>query len=252
MSSTLLPSPATPTARRPRPAEASSASIGPGFDLALALTSERGWPRQWRPAPAHPGLACAVIDAVMTPHVRSDTVAAVVGRYRRLHSEHDGPQELARSFDMHGERWTEVIGTRNRAWRSPRAPLKSAVIADAAHLLLQTGVDDIDGLREHAADPELRARWSSLPGQATGATWRHLLLVAGHRTPMICRLTRRFVRRHHPDLADHAADDELLDHMAAAARTLGVPVTEIDHQMWRAGARGAPRPPALSPAHRLG
>lgn len=52
-----------------------------GHLLTATLVEERGAPPTWRSAPTHPGWALAIIDAVMSPGIRTETVAAVFSRY---------------------------------------------------------------------------------------------------------------------------------------------------------------------------
>lgn len=207
--------------------------------LAQALVVERGEPSQWRQAPVRLSLASAVIDAVMSARVTTSTVDATVRRFE-LRFGAGGAAALAASFDEIGaDAWRAMIGTNHRTHSSVSAPYKTDVIELAALLLLDEGVDDVGALWARAEDDDLRTAWCALPGQSSGASWRHLLLVSGYTEPLICPLTRRFVRR---TLGRGAADSsDLMSLVTATADALDVSMADVEHQMWRAANAPARR-----------
>lgn len=212
---------------------------GHAWLLAQALVAERGEPSQWRRAPVRTSLASAVIDAIMSARVTTSSVDATVRRYEARFGG-GGAATLAASFDgIDAEGWRAAIGTNHRTHSSVAAPYKADVIELAALLLLDEGVDDVDALWARAEDPALREAWCGLPGQTSGASWRHLLLVSGYTEPLVCPLTRRFVRR---TLGRAAADSaELPQLVTATADILDVAVADVDHQIWRAANAPARR-----------
>lgn len=226
----------------PHEPAAATATAEPDLDacaatLAYALVLERGAPSTWRPAPIRRSLGNAVIDAVMTPRVSTGTVDAVVARHEAAFGAGTA-SELRHAFELMGDAgWRREIGTGHRTYARLDAPHKSQVIAQAATLLAERGIETADDLRAAARDDALRRAWCDLPGQSSGFTWRHLLLAAGHDELIVCPLTRRFARR----ATGHTfCDADLVEVIAAAAAHLGTTPLAVEHQMWRA-ATARPR-----------
>lgn len=209
--------------------------------LAAALHQERGSPESWRSAPRHDGLGTAVVDAIMSPRVSSSTVERVVERFTRRFGDGD-VDALSQSFTELGrEGWRAELGTNHRVMPRPEAAYKSDVIASAATVLHQNGVHSCQDALARAHDVDLRAAWCALPGQSSGFTWRHLLLVAGLSEPLVCPLTRRFARRHLGRPAAGAPAGDLITVMTRTAGLLEAGVLDVDHQMWRAALKPSSR-----------
>ena len=236
----LCTSPALPDARH-----ATSACLDDDLDwhallLAAGIRQERGDPREWRAAPRRAGLASSVIDAIMTPRVTSVTVENAVTRF--VDRFGDGDLDVLRGAmdELGAERWRTEVLTSHRVVLRKDAPYKADVIAEAAEVLRHYDVWAADHLVERARDEVLRGAWCAVTGQSSGFTWRHLLLAAGLDDPLVCPLTRRFVRRHLGRPAAAAPETELLAVMTRAACLLGVDTLELDHQLWRAALTPPP------------
>lgn len=233
-------SPTLPDARA-----ATSTCLGDDLDwhallLAAGISQERGDPREWRAAPRRAGLASSVVDAIMTPRVTSVTVENAVGRFVDRFGDGDLDVLLGAMDELGAERWRTEVLTSHRVVLRKDAPYKADVIAEAAEVLRHYDVWTAANLVARARDEVLRGAWCAVTGQSSGFTWRHLLLAAGLDEPLVCSLTRRFLRRHLGRRAAAAPEAELLAVMARAACLLGVDTLELDHQMWRAALTPPP------------
>ncbi|RBP65670.1 hypothetical protein DFO66_104256 [Brevibacterium sanguinis] len=131
-------------------------------------------------------LALCIIAAVFTTGSNPHAVRNVVRRYVSRHGRSDGARALQYSIaGVGGARpWAvEVVENRKPANTHPGAPLKAEVIERAVQLMVDLDIDTVPDLRAAVtespeANPVLEG-WTRLPSQSSGATYRHLLTIAG-------------------------------------------------------------------------
>ena len=86
----------------------------------------------------------------------------------------------------------------------------------------------------------LQRRWSTVPGQASGVSWRAFCMLVGLPEVKPDRMIRRFVAAALGRSAETAVGvDEARDLVMAAAARLGVSPRELDYAIWayQSGAR---------------
>ncbi|MEU5566146.1 hypothetical protein [Micromonospora musae] len=212
--------------------------------LATFVRQVLGPPPTWRPMP--PGypdsLALAVIDGIWSMGVRYKAVENVVGRYRRHRREaggdpnRDGVRELVQHYEQVGgpERFAEQVDNRQRVSTHPGAVLKAEAVYRAGLSLQAVGIETCEQLRTAATGSDkarVKSVWLAVPGQASGISWRYLLMLAGLPGVKPDRMIRRFVARalDRADVPPEAAGCLV----EKAAELLDVSPTSLDHEIWR-------------------
>ncbi|WP_309131401.1 hypothetical protein [Brevibacterium sp.] len=135
-------------------------------------------------------LALCIIAAVFTTGSHPRAVANVVERYVARHGRTDGARALQYSIAGGGgaRAWAaDVVENRKPANTHPGAPLKAEVIEQAVQLMVGLDIDTVPDLQAVVSDaptanPVLEG-WTRLPSQRSGATYHHLLTIAGLSTP---------------------------------------------------------------------
>lgn len=214
--------------------------------LVEACTKLLGDPAAWKSPTGYPdSLALCIIDSIQSVQVKYPTVVSVLNRYRHhrreqgAHPERDGATELVLTFSELGsaDAWAASIGTGNRVWSRLNAPLKAAVIEQAALAFAEKGVLSTAELVDRAQDPnglaEVEQLWTHLPGQSSGITWHYLLMLAGVPGVKPDRMIRRFVAQALAEKESRFAGAELIALVTAAAEELMVDVTTLDHSIWQ-------------------
>jgi hypothetical protein len=182
-----------------------------------------------------------VIDSIQSIGQKYGGVKSVVRRYRDFRAsqggdaEMDGAVELAATFEELGgvDGWASKIGTHNRVYSRSEAPLKAAVILDAANLLIHEEVLSTKDLLSLSSEDreDLKRLWLGLRSQRSGISWRYLLMLAGAEGVKPDRMILRFLARHLPD-ADQLGADEAVSLVTDVARQLGVSANTLDHRIW--------------------
>lgn len=211
-------------------------------DLQAAVLAELGPIDEWETPGGYPdSLALCVIDSIQSIGQRYGGVAKVVQRYRYFRTSQggdagtDGAVELAAAFEELGgvDGWASRIGTRNRVYSRSDAPLKAAVILEAANLLIGEEVlstKDLLSLSPGERE-ELKRLWLGLRSQRSGISWRYVLMLAGAEGVKPDRMILRFLSRHLPDVG-HIETEEAVRLVTDVARALGVSASTLDHRIW--------------------
>ena len=211
-------------------------------DLKAAVLAELGPIDEWATPGGYPdSLALCVIDSIQSIGQRYGGVANVVRRYRDFRASQDcdakadGATDLAATFEELGgvEGWASRIGTRNRVYSRSDAPLKAAVILEAANLLIGEEVLSTKDLLSLSPEEreDLKRLWLGLRSQRSGISWRYLLMLAGAEGVKPDRMILRFLSRHLPD-AGQIGTDEAVSLVTEVARQLGVSANTLDHRIW--------------------
>ncbi|MDR0431862.1 MAG: hypothetical protein LBH48_00875 [Bifidobacteriaceae bacterium] len=136
-------------------------------------------------------LALGTVDAIWSVRVRAGETIQIVARYAAYRRDQgadpdtDTSSDLLHTFDVLGvEGWTERIGNHQRTYASVEAPPKAEAVRRAAAVLVDGGIEtpeDLDRLVAGggAALRRVESAWRSIPGEASGLTWRRLGLVTG-------------------------------------------------------------------------
>lgn len=211
-------------------------------DLSASVLQELGPTEEWATPGGYPdSLALCVIDAIQSIGQRYGGVRHVVDRYREHRAaqggdaETDGAVELATTFDDLGsvDCWAGTIGTHNRVYARADAPLKAAVIRDAADVLVQQEVlttGDLLALSDEHQE-SLKRAWLGLKSQRSGISWRYLLMLAGAEGVKPDRMITRFLARHVPG-AGQLDSNGAVDLVSGLAHELGVSANTLDHRIW--------------------
>ena len=217
--------------------------------LARVCRDRLGPPNRWTAPEGYPaGLALCLIDAVQSPGVPPAVVRKVVARYRAYRRaegadpDTDGAVALLGTFHDLGspQRWETAIGAPGRVSSERSAPAKTEVIEAAAAALSDLEVYSAADLREIAGYADgfrsiVHGAWTALPGQATGVTWRRLLMLAGVDAVWPDRIGVHFVASA-LDLPPRDVTPEFaVAALTGAAGVLGVPPGALDRTagQWR-------------------
>jgi hypothetical protein len=213
--------------------------------LLAVLTSVEallGTPDAWDVPDGYDSVGLAMIDAVWSIGVRYQSVENVIGRYRaeRLATGHDPeadrPQDVRRFIEACGGPEDFAVRVRNRQRTSSRnGILKAEAVLREARILEDEGVGvpaDLAGAGEERLD-HLRRRWSTVPGQASGVSWRAFSMLVGRADVKPDRMVRRYVAGALGRSGETAvAVDEARDLVMATAAHLGVDPRALDYAIW--------------------
>lgn len=210
--------------------------------LKSAVLAELGPTVEWATPGGYPdSLALCVIDSIQSIGQKYGGVRSVVRRYEAFRAsqggeaDRDGAVELAVTFDeLDGvDGWASEIGTHNRVYSRSEAPLKAAVILDAANLLIHEEVLSTKDLLSLSSEDreDLKRLWLGLRSQRSGISWRYLLMLAGAEGVKPDRMILRFLARHLPD-GDRVGTDVAVSLVTDVARQLGVSANTLDHRIW--------------------
>ena len=181
---------------------------GTDFDLKRALL-ELGDPSSWEsPEGYRSSLALCVMDSIWSLGIRYQTVEKVLDRYLKVRgfagleevqSCLDGPRALLdwclalESPQGHSEAFAAAVQNWNRT-SSTNGVLKAEAVLQACRLLDSMRIDSTQDLL--AQSDVVEPRWrSEVKGQASGISWRYLLMLAGQSGVKPDRMVRRFMQR---------------------------------------------------------
>jgi hypothetical protein len=189
-----------------------------------------------------PSVGLALMDAVWSIGVRWEGVRNVIARYRaeRVAAGHDadddGPREVREFIEACGgpEGFAERV--RNRQRTSSRGGiLKAEAVLQEARILEHEGVTSPADLLSAATErlDHLRLRWSSVPGQASGVSWRAFSILIGLPDVKPDRMIRRYVATALGRPNENAVGvDEAREVVIATAARLGVSPRDLDYAIW--------------------
>jgi hypothetical protein len=174
--------------------------------------------------------------------VRYESVDNVIARYRaeRLavgrDPEADRPEDVRRFVEACGGPDGFASRTRNHQRTSTRnGILKAEAVLLEARMLESEHVGDPTDLVE--AGPErldhLQRRWATVPGQASGVSWRAFAMLVGLADVKPDRMVRRYVADALGRGRETAvAVEEARALVMATAVELGVPPRDLDYAIW--------------------
>ena len=201
-----------------------------------------GSPDSWDTPDGYDSVGLAMIDAVWSIGVRFESVSNVIARYRaeRLAGGHDPeadrPEDVRRFIEACGGPEGFAARVRNRQRTSSRnGILKAEAVLHEARIVEHEGVvvpADLAGASEERLD-HLRGRWSAVPGQASGISWRAFCMLVGLAEVKPDRMIRRYVASALGRSGESAVGvEEARDLVVATAAHLGVSPRELDHAIW--------------------
>jgi hypothetical protein len=210
--------------------------------VAAAVAATLGSPASWATPEGYRSAGLALIDAVWSIGVRYQSVDNVIARYRaeRLAAgqdpETDRPEDVRRFVEACGGPEAFALRVRNQQRTSTRnGILKAEAVLLEARMLESEHVAAPGDLAE--ASPErldhLRRRWSTVPGQGSGVSWRAFAMLVGLADVKPDRMVRRYVADALGRGRDTAVGtEEARALVMAAAVRLGVSPRDLDYAIW--------------------
>jgi hypothetical protein len=201
-----------------------------------------GSPDSWDTPDGYDSVGLATIDAIWSIGVRYQSVQNVIARYRaeRIADGHraeaDGPQEVRRFIEASGGPEGFALRIRNHQRTSSRnGILKAEAVLREARLLEREGVAvpaDLAAASEERLQ-DLQARWSTVPGQASGISWRAFCMLVGLAEVKPDRMIRRYVAAAIGRPGEAAVGvEEARELVMATAAHLGVSPRALDYAIW--------------------
>jgi hypothetical protein len=201
-----------------------------------------GSPDSWDMPDGYDSVGLAMIDAIWSIGVRYQSVENVIARYRaeRLAGGHDAeadrPEDVRRFIEACGGPEGFALRIRNHQRTSSRnGILKAEAVLHEAGILEHEGVGvpaDLAGASEERLD-HLRGRWSAVPGQASGISWRAFCMLVGLAEVKPDRMIRRYVASALGRSGESAVGvEEARDLVMATAAHLGVSPRALDYAIW--------------------
>ena len=196
----------------------------------------------WATPDGHVSVGLAVIDSVWSIGVRYQSVENVIARYRAERTaaggdpDADRPEDVRRFIEACGgaEDFAARVGNRQRT-STTNGVLKAEAVLREARILEDEGVQvpaDLAGADRERLD-HLQRRWSTVPGQASGVSWRAFAMLLGLPEVKPDRMIRRFVAAALGRPRETAVGvDEARDLVMGAAARLGVSPRALDHAIW--------------------
>ena len=201
-----------------------------------------GDPAGWRTPDGYRSVGLAVIDAVWSIGVRYQSVDRVMARYRaeRLAAgddpDADRPEDVRRFIESCGgpEAFAERMGNRQRT-STRNGVLKAEAVLREATILEEEGVAtrrQLTRASQRRLD-HLQARWCTVPGQASGVSWRAFAMLVGLPEVKPDRMIRRFVAAALGRPGETAVKTgEARELVLATAARLDVSPRALDHAIW--------------------
>lgn len=172
----------------------------------------------------------ALIDAVFSIRANyggpTTGVRGVVARWRKARgSAVDDLSQLARTD---GERLAAIVG--NRAKASGR--LKAEIVVDAAARLVATGLVHAEDL---TGSDDQRSAYLSVHGCGQ-VTWAYFGMLLGHSNAKADTWVIRYVEK--ALQGRKVSSEEARQLVVAAAKSMSVPASQLDHAIWRYARSG--------------
>ena len=215
-----------------------------GFDIERVLrvlgdASDWDIPQGYRSS-----LGLCVVDSIWSVGIRYQTVEKVLDRYLKARGFDtglknaqrclDGPSALLEWFHSIGgkasfyEPFAEAVKNWNRT-SSVSGVLKAEAVIQACFLLDSMRIDSTKQLIENAALIEQRWR-TEVHGQASGISWKYLLMLAGQSGVKPDRMVMRFMRR--MGVGVEISPDEFVLAIAKKIDRDDIDATAVDHRIW--------------------
>jgi hypothetical protein len=210
--------------------------------MVVSVKALLGKPDSWETPDGYDSVGLAIVDAIWSIGVRYQSVQNVIARYRaeRLagghHAEADRPEEVRRFIEASGGPEGFALRMRNRQRTSSRnGILKAEAVLQEARILEHESVAvpaDLAGASEERLQ-HLRARWSAVPGQASGISWRAFCMLVGLADVKPDRMIRRYVATALGRSGETAVGvEEARNLVMATAAHLGVSPRDLDYAIW--------------------
>jgi hypothetical protein len=210
--------------------------------MVASVEAQLGSPDSWDTPDGYDSVGLAMIDAIWSIGVRYQSVQNVIARYRaeRLAGGHDAeadrPQDVRRFIEACGGPEGFALRVRNHQRTSSRnGILKAEAVLHEARILEHESVGvpaDLAGASEERLN-HLRGRWSAVPGQASGISWRAFCMLVGLAEVKPDRMIRRYVASALGRPGESAVGvEEARDLVIATAAHLGVSPRELDYAIW--------------------
>jgi hypothetical protein len=201
-----------------------------------------GDPDSWDTPGGYDSVGLAMIDAIWSIGVRYQSVENVIARYRaeRLAGGHDAeadtPEDVRRFIEASGGPEGFALRMRNRQRTSSRSGiLKAEAVLREARILEHESVAvpaDLAGAGDERLD-HLRAQWSTVPGQASGISWRAFCMLVGLAEVKPDRMIRRYVATALGRSGESTVGvEEARDLVMATAAQLGVSPRDLVYAIW--------------------
>jgi NTP pyrophosphatase (non-canonical NTP hydrolase) len=218
-------------------------SENPLFDVqkvvrVLGDTSDWDTPQGYRSS-----LALCVMDSIWSLGIRYRTVEKVLDRYLKARgfagvedaqSCLDGPKALLEwasaleSPEGHSEAFAVAVQNWNRT-SSSNGVLKAEAVVQACRLLDSMGIDSTQDLL--AQSDVVEPRWrAEVKGQASGISWKYLLMLAGQSGVKPDRMVLRFMQRMGAGV--DTSPDEFVLAIVEQINREGIDATAVDHRIW--------------------
>ena len=210
---------------------------------AMLVAVERlGSPGEWHAPEGYPSVGLALIDAVWSIGVRWESARNVIARYRaeRLSAGHDpdgdGPRQVREFIEACGgpERFAELVRNSQRT-SSRNGILKAEAVLREARILEDEGVTAPADLLSATMErlEHLSRRWSTIPGQGSGVSWRAFSMLVGLPEVKPDRMIRRFVADALGRPSEAAVNlEEARELVLTTAERLGTSPRTLDHAIW--------------------
>jgi hypothetical protein len=210
--------------------------------MVVSVKALLGNPDSWDTPDGYDSLGLAMVDAIWSIGVRYQSVQNVIARYRaeRLagghHAEADRPEEVRSFIEASGGPEGFALRMRNHQRTSSRnGILKAEAVLHEARMLEQERVAvaaDLAGASDERLQ-HLRDKWSAVPGQASGISWRAFCMLVGLAEVKPDRMIRRYVATALGRSGETAVGvDETRDLVMATAAHLGVSPRVLDYAIW--------------------
>ena len=126
------------------------------------------------------------------------------------------------------DRFAEVVGNRNRT-SSTNGVLKSEAVVQACTLLKSMAINTTVDLVSQADVVE--PRWlNEMKGQASGISWKYLLMLAGQSGVKPDRMVKNSMQRMGASI--RSSPDVFVQVLVDAINQEGIDATAVDHQIW--------------------
>jgi hypothetical protein len=210
--------------------------------MIVSVKTLLGNPDSWDAPGGYNSVGLAMIDAIWSIGVRYQSVENVMARYRaeRLAGGHDAdadtPEDVRSFIEASGGPEGFALRMRNHQRTSSRnGILKAEAVLHEARILEHESVAvpaDLAAASEERLH-HLRARWSTVPGQGSGVSWRAFCMLVGLSEVKPDRMIRRYVATALGRPAETAVGvEEARDLVMSAAALLGVSPRELDYAIW--------------------
>lgn len=188
-------------------------------------------------------LALCVMDSIWSIGIRYQTVEKVLDRYLNARgygglvvSQNcvDGPREVLTWVESlgHDGNLGEVLAAVVQNWNrtsSVNGILKSEAVLQACSLLDSLGIHTPIDLVTHSNVVEPRWR-SEIKGQASGISWKYLLMLAGQSGVKPDRMVNRFMKRMGANAG--MTPEVFVQKIVDAINRKDIDATAVDHRIW--------------------